>query len=157
MEHPAFCPEETEGEYHQRFLEFIKHLMVINTSDKLFPKECRACGKRFSSLSEYLCTTVPKAHTFENCHEVMKKPFTMVYRHCTCGNTLVLSLTEQNFPMLNDLWNMLGREAEETGRPLNEVVTDFTDQCERYMDVWLDAMGVERPMCGNEDSNSGPQ
>ncbi len=157
MEDHAFCPEAGEGEYNPRFLEFIELLMRINTSDALFPKECRACGKRFRSLSEYVCTTAPKAHTFEDCHEVMHKPFTMVYRHCTCGNTLVLSLTEQNFPHLKDFWTMLQREAEETGRPLHAVVTEFTEECERFMDVWLDATGVERPLCGDEDATPGPR
>jgi hypothetical protein len=149
MEQPALCPDVIEGEYNQRFLEFIKLLMLIDTSEKLFPKECRTCGKQFRSLSEYLCTTAPKAQTFENCQEVMNKPFTMVYRHCTCGNTLVLSLTEQNFTQLNEFWTMLEQEAAATDKQLNQVVTEFTDECERYMDACLDALGWERPACGD--------
>jgi hypothetical protein len=149
MEQQALCPDVIESEYNPRFLEFIKLLMLIDTSEKLFPKECRTCGKQFRSLSEYLCTTAPKAHTFENCQAVMRKPFTMVYRHCTCGNTLVLSLTEQNFPQLNEFWTMLEQEAAETGKELLSIVSEFTDECERYMDAWLDALGWERSMCGD--------
>lgn len=155
MEQPDLCQELTEGEYNPRFLEFIKLLVSIDTSDKLFPKECRACGKRFRSLSEYLCTTLPKAHTFEDCREVMRKPFTMVYRHCTCGNTLVLSLNEEILSGLNEFWTMLEREAAETGRPLLTVVTEFADECERYMDARLDVLGFERPLCRSEDAAPG--
>lgn len=133
MEQPALCPDVIEGEYNQRFLEFIKLLMLIDTSEKLFPKECRTCGKQFRSLSEYLCTTAPKAQTFENCQEVMNKPFTMVYRHCTCGNTLVLTLTDKNFQALDRMWSMLADEAAASSLPLESVVREFSRQCDRFV------------------------
>jgi len=135
MEHGAVtsCLEEIKTEYNGRFLEFIKRLVLIDKSEKLFPKQCRTCGTSFLSLSEYLSATVPKGHSWQDCEEVMGKPFTMMYRHCTCGNTLVLTLTEKTFPTLRDLWSMLRDEAEKSGRPLDEVVGEFSEQCDNYM------------------------
>lgn len=100
---------------------------------KLFPKKCRVCNKEFHRFSEYLCATTPKGHVFEDCKEVMGKPFTMMYRHCPCGNTLVLSLTEQTFPKLDLMWSMLRDEATASKRPLQEVVKEFSSQCDRYI------------------------
>jgi hypothetical protein len=57
----------------------------------------------------------------------------MLYRHCTCGNTLVLSLTEKIFPELNAFWEMLQKEASESGRSLKEVVADFARQLDSYV------------------------
>jgi len=125
--------EEYEAKYDERFLKFIKLLVLLDNSDKLFPKPCRACGTSFSTFSEYLSATIPKGHTWEDCEEVMKKPFTMLYRHCTCGNTLVLTLTEETFPLLKEFWATLREEAEQSGRPLKDVVTDFAEQCDQYM------------------------
>lgn len=125
--------EETEDRYDERFLEFIKLLVLIDKNEQLFPKQCRTCGTSFRSLSEYLCATVAKNHSWQDCEEVMGKPFTMLYRHCTCGNTLVLTLTEATFPVLRDLWSILRDEARESGRPLDEVVGEFSQQCDDYM------------------------
>lgn len=130
---PEQYGHEHEGVYNERFLKFIEALVLINRNDKLFPKQCRTCGTSFDSLAEYLSATIPKAHTWEDCQAVMKKPYTMLYRHCTCGNTLVLTLTEDTFPMLQELWAMLGEEAEKSGRRLEDVVTDFAEQCDQYM------------------------
>jgi hypothetical protein len=138
--------EETEESYDGRFLEFIKQLVLIDKSEQLFPKQCRTCGTSFDSLSEYLCATVPKAHSWQDCEEVMGKPFTMMYRHCTCGNTLVLTLTEATFPLLRELWSMLRDEAEKRGRPLDEVVGEFSEQCDSYMFSHVFS-GDSKPSC----------
>lgn len=70
---------------------------------------------------------------FEDCKEVMGKPFTMVYRHCPCGNTLVLTLTDTNFPSLDRMWSMLHDEATNSGVPLEALVREFARQCDRYI------------------------
>jgi len=134
MEHCAAEQQDNRvGAYNEQFLDFIKLLVLMDKSDKLFPKPCRACGTTFDSFAEYLCATIPKGHTWEDCEEVMNKPYTMLYRHCTCGNTLVLTLTLDTFPMLRELWAMLRQEAEKSQRPLNDVVKDFAEQCDQYM------------------------
>jgi len=136
MEEHAVQEAEHQGpvqrDYHPRFLEFIKHLAGINSTEKLFPKACRTCGKVFPSFGHYLIDTIPKAHSFEDCEEVMGSPFTMIYRHCGCGNTLVLTLTLDNFPLLDELWIMLREEAEIRGEPLPVVVRAFAEQCRWY-------------------------
>lgn len=134
MEPCAPVQQDVEGgAYNEQFLKFIKLLAQMDRNEKLFPKPCRACGTTFDSFAEYLSATVPKGHTWEDCEEVMKKPFTMLYRHCTCGNTLVLSLTEETFPMLREFWAMLHAEAEKSQRPLKDVVKEFSEQCDQYM------------------------
>jgi len=133
MEHRVVSTEISDNRFNPRFLEFIKLFVPIDTHEKLFPKECRTCGRTYTSLSEYLFRTVAKGHTLDNAEEVMGKPFTMTYRHCTCGNTLVLTFTAETYPVLGELWSMLVEEAEASGKALTEVVTDFVEQWERYM------------------------
>jgi hypothetical protein len=67
------------------------------------------------------------------CREVMGRPFTMMYRHCPCGNTLILTFTEEILPALDEFWGMLRREAERAGLPLRQVVGEFSGQCDRYI------------------------
>jgi hypothetical protein len=63
----------------------------------------------------------------------MGKPFTMMYRHCSCGNTLVTTLTDEIFEELEELWKTLRQIAKESGRPLNNVVNDFCKECDEYL------------------------
>ena len=116
-----------------RFLEFIELLGGIDSHPGLFPKRCRVCGREFLSFPDYVKGTSARGHVFEDCQEVMGRPFTMMYRHCPCGNTLVLTLTDDIVPGLDQLWRMLRRDAEETGRPLREVVAEFGEGCDHYM------------------------
>ncbi len=126
--------EENKQTVHlEWFRELIDLFSEIEHSVKLFPKECRTCGRKFKGMSDYLCETSPKGHSFEDCRQVMGKPFTMVYRHCTCGNTLVLTLTEENFPLLNSFWTILCEEAEHSGVPLKVKTTEFCQMWEDYL------------------------
>jgi hypothetical protein len=141
VENQSLPEEELHGECDDFFWKPIKLFFDIDEHDQLFPKVCRTCGKSFGSLSEYLYATTPKGHSFEDCHEVMGKPFTMIYRHCLCGNTLVLTLTEEVFPMLDLFWSILKEEAETSGRPLKEIVTEFSAKLECCMATRVNAAG----------------
>jgi hypothetical protein len=132
MQDPT-CIEEAHGEYDERFLEFIKLLAAIGKDEMLFPKDCRTCGKKYDSFPQYLCATTPRGHTLEDCSDVMDRPFTMVYRHCTCGNTLVLTLTQETFPMLDQMWDMLKHVAEERDQTLQDVVSQFVEEFTDYI------------------------
>jgi hypothetical protein len=132
MQDPT-CIEEAHGEYEERFLEFIKLLAAIGKDEKLFPKDCRTCGTKYDSFPQYLCATTPKGHTLEDGSDVMHRPFTMVYRHCPCGNTLVLTLTQETFPVLDQMWAMLKHVAEERDQTLQEVVSRFVEECADYI------------------------
>lgn len=123
----------THVPYNERFLEFIRLFARLDRNEKLFPKECRTCGRKFTSLSHYLTLTTAKGHQLEDCQEVMGRPFTMMYRHCACGNTLILTFTQEILPMLEEFWAMLQREAELTGAPFKEVVTNFSRQLDHYI------------------------
>ncbi|MBM3298821.1 MAG: hypothetical protein FJY85_02560 [Deltaproteobacteria bacterium] len=134
MENRIVSPQESvEIRYNPRFGRFLKLFLTINTHEKLFPKECRTCGRKFTSLTNYLWSTVAKGHCLEDAEPVMRRPYTMSYRHCACGNTLILTLTEEIYPSLRDLWTVLRQEAERTGRPLNDVVSEFADQWQLFM------------------------
>lgn len=133
MQQPIKTFGSSTNTYNPRFLKFIELLGLINRHEKLFPKGCRTCGTVFSSLSEYIVSTIPKGQSLDDCEAVMDQPWTMMYRHCSCGNTLVLTFTEETFPMIGELWAMLRREAEGRDKPLKEVVLDFVTQWERYV------------------------
>jgi hypothetical protein len=111
---------------------------------KLFPKACRVCGRNFHTLSEYVSETKPKSHVFEDCSEIMKMPFTMVYRHCTCGNTLVMTFTQENFPALDFFWSVLREEALRSERTLTSVVSEFSELCDRYFIFGKNPCRVEK-------------
>ena len=124
---------ESEATVNPRFLEFVRHFAEIHDDERLFPKQCRVCSKEFLSFEEYLCHTVPKKYVLEDCSAVMKRPYTLVYRHCTCGNTLVLTLTTEIFPALEELWRMLRDEAASRGLPLGQVVGEFSALCDMHL------------------------
>lgn len=130
MEEPNFYGK-SKNDDNPRFSEYIALFQSINDTDLLFPKPCRACGRKFESISDYLCYTSPKGHSMEDASSVMQMQFTMMYRHCACGNTLVLTFTEAIFPQLENLWSMLQQEAESTGKSLQDVVLAFMRQWER--------------------------
>ncbi len=132
MQNPTLL-QRTHGEYDERFLEFIKLLAAIERNHGLFPKDCRTCGRKFVSFSEYFWATTCKGHGLEDCSDVMLRPFTMIYRHCPCGNTLVVTLTRETFPMLDNLWAMLQRVAAERQEPLQTVVSQFVEKCSDYI------------------------
>ncbi|HMK37350.1 MAG TPA: hypothetical protein VK463_19910 [Desulfomonilaceae bacterium] len=122
-----------DSEYNERFLEFIKLFDRIGKDERLFPKRCNTCGAEYHSFSEYLQGTTVLGHGLEDVKNVMHAPHTMQYRNCSCGSTLVLPLTADTYPELDRFWNMLQQEAGNTGRTLREVVSDFRDQCNRFI------------------------
>jgi len=119
--------------YDEHFPEFIRLFAGLDRNEKLFPKECRTCGRKFTSLGHYLTLTTAKGHQLEDCKEVMGRPFTMMYRHCACGNTLILTFTQEILPALDEFWAMLQKQAELSGVPFKEVVTDFSRQLDHYI------------------------
>jgi hypothetical protein len=125
--------KETDFEYNASYRKFIRLFKEIEENAKLFPKECKTCGKGFRTYSQFISETIPKGHVMEDCKDVMQTPFTMMYRHCMCGNTLVLTLTEETSPWLDELWEMLEAEAERTGKPIRSIVEEFTKQCDEII------------------------
>lgn len=125
--------DEPQGSYNPRFVEFFQMLASLEGKSGLFPKNCRTCGRGFHSFEDFAVNTEPKAHVFEDGSDVMGSPYTMVYRHCSCGNTLVLTLTDGSFPELDRLWETLNQESERTGKTLKEVTLDFREQLDIYI------------------------
>ena len=114
-------------------MKFIKLLEQLNKSGKIPAKECRACGKVYCDLYQYIWDTEAKAQTMEDAGGVMDKAFTMLYRNCSCGNTLVLTLTGDTFPEITDFWNAMRLQAESGHESLKEVVTSFMSDWEAYI------------------------
>lgn len=126
-------PVKPEIRYHLQFLDFIKIFAAIGSDKNLFPKQCCTCGQEYRNFPEYLHGTAPVGHGLEDCTDVMQVPYTLQYRNCACGSTLVLALTDDTFPILERFWQTLKQASEESGRPLRHVVAEFREQCNRYV------------------------
>jgi len=109
---------------------FIQQLSLINNHKNLFPKKCRTCGKDYENLYHYICDTEAKAQSIEDAGEIMGKSFTMIYRNCSCGNTLVITITDEIMPEIKLVWKTLRNQAEISGKPLKEIVASFLEEWE---------------------------
>ncbi len=69
----------------------------------------------------------------EDYREAMGKPFTMIHRHCACGNTLALVFTGEDCLFLDEFWKTIGSEAETSAKSVREVVSNFVAQWKRYL------------------------
>jgi hypothetical protein len=120
--------------YNAKFLEFIKAFATIGADRRIFPKKCRTCGKEYSSFPEYIHGTAPVAHGLEGYTDSLDVHRTMQYRNCSCGSTLTITFTKDTYPLLERFWEMLGKESKEQEKPLREIVLEFREQCNRYME-----------------------
>lgn len=120
-------------QYNERFLEFIKLFAGIGRDSRLFPKTCRTCGRVYRSFPEYIHDTSPAGHCLEEYGGSQDPHFTMQYRNCMCGTTLTIAFTKETYPLLEQFWEMIGKESKASGKPLREVVLDFREQCNRYV------------------------
>lgn len=115
------------------FDDFIEHFLCIDNHEEVFPKKCRTCGKEYGSLDHYICDTEAKAQTMEDAGEIMGKSFTMVYRNCSCGNTLVVTITDQIMPKIVEFWEALRLEANTSGHSLKSIVAAFVEEWENQI------------------------
>jgi hypothetical protein len=128
-----YTRQGTGFNYNPRFLEFIELFAKIGADSRIFPKKCGTCGALFRSFPDYIHSTEPVAHGLQDYSDVLDVPRTMQYRNCRCGSTLTIVFTKDVYPVLDRFWEMLGRESKETGHALKEVVSEFRDQCNRYI------------------------
>ncbi len=112
---------------------YMELFACLGGQGKLFPKYCRTCGRKYNDFVDYVVGTVAKAHCLEDCSEVMGRPFTMMYRHCRCGNTLVLTITDEEMPSLDDFWEAVARTSEACQKPRKSILLDFALQCEIHL------------------------
>jgi hypothetical protein len=131
-------PVDREKEYNERFLAFIKEFARIGKDSRIFPKTCNTCGRVYASFPEYIQETSPIGHGFEPYTNALNVIRTMQYRHCSCGSTLAILFTAETYPLLESFWEMLGTEAETSGKDLRDVVADFREQCNLYIMEELD-------------------
>ncbi|MEW6351312.1 MAG: hypothetical protein AB1646_19845 [Thermodesulfobacteriota bacterium] len=136
-------PVPSTEDYDPRFLEWFRRMYSSKELERLFPKRCAVCGKEYPSFGAFVGSTTPKGEVFQDAASVMDRAFTMVYRHCTCSNTLVVTLTEEAFPMIDGMWDLLREEAEESGKDLKEVTKEFARQCDAF---FLAAMETTDPV-----------
>lgn len=120
-----------EGTRDMVFRDFIQQFSSINNDKRLFPKRCRTCGKKYPSLYDYIHETESKGQSMEDAGETFGKPFTMIYRNCSCGNTLVISITDETLPSIDDFWEAMRHLTETYGQPVRDIVEAFMDEWER--------------------------
>ena len=130
MEDPGTCYENVQIQGKKALLKFSRFFMDAGAAGKRFPKTCSLCGRKYSNLADYIRSTHIKGHSMENYRSAMSKPFTMIYRHCSCGNTLALALTGDDCLFLDQFWEAISLEAQLSGRSVREVVSDFISQWE---------------------------
>ena len=121
------------SKYNPKFLKFIQLFAKIGADSRIFPKKCGTCGQVFRNFPEYIHNTDPVSHGLEDYSSVLDLPRTMQYRNCACGSTLTILFTKDVYPMLDKFWEMLGLESKSSGRPLVEVVSEFREQCNRFI------------------------
>ncbi|MBI5568802.1 MAG: hypothetical protein HY914_02555 [Desulfomonile tiedjei] len=119
--------------YNANFLKYIKAFADVGKHSRLFPKKCRTCGHEYADFPQYIQDTLPVGHGLEPYKDSGDALHTMQYRNCRCGSTLSIDLTEDEYPLLESFWEMLGKESKERARPIREVVLEFREQCNRYM------------------------
>lgn len=99
--------------------------------EKLFPKDCASCGRRFNTMKEYLENTVhvgqPRSYDADEQDWQPKNPLgTFSFADCKCGNTLVLGST--NVVDTETMWQLLAwvkKEADKRAISINEVLNDL--------------------------------
>ncbi|MFH0959633.1 MAG: hypothetical protein V1897_13115 [Pseudomonadota bacterium] len=125
-------PESKEPDNPRKLLfeAFIEEFCSVNSHEGVFPKKCRTCGKEYTNLHHYISDTEGKAQTMEDAREIMGRHFTMVYRNCSCGNTLVVTITDEIMPKIAEFWEALRMEAEISGHSLKKIVTLFVEEWE---------------------------
>ncbi len=119
--------------YNPKFLKYIELFVKVGADSRIFPKKCATCGQVFRNFPEYIHRTEAVSEGLADYSGVLDLPRTMQYRNCSCGSTLTILFTKEVYPLLDKFWEMLGMEAKETSRPLVEVVTEFRQQCNRYI------------------------
>ncbi len=143
MTNPTHEHDPSPRDGDPRFLEWLRRMSSSDELQGLFPKKCAVCGKEYPSFGAFVCGTTPKGEVFQDASSVMNRPFTMVYRHCSCSNTLVVTLTEMAFPMIDGLWELLRAEADTSGKDLKEVTKEFARQCDAFFSA---AMETSNPV-----------
>lgn len=124
---------KTKFDYNPRFVEFIELFARIGADSRIFPKKCSTCGREYKSFPEYIHGTEPLEQGLKDYSDLMDVPRTMQYRNCRCGSTLAIIFTKDVYPLLDKFWEMLGIESKERGHPLPEVLSEFREQCNRYV------------------------
>jgi hypothetical protein len=83
--------------------------IVIDCIDAQFPKDCPNCGRRFSSLAEYLRQTthtgLPISQDAEQDNWMPTRPLgTHSLANCPCGSTLAIGTRKMS---LATMWRLL--------------------------------------------------
>jgi hypothetical protein len=133
MEELDPCCNTVHIEDRRALRTFLQSFIDAGAESKRFPKSCSLCGRKYSNMADYIHSTHAKGHSLEDYRRTMGKPFTMIYRHCACGNTLALALTGADCFFLDQFWEAISLEAQLSGRSVREVVSDFVSQWELYI------------------------
>jgi len=124
--------DDCENEFNYQYL---CNRLIMNESEAIkivkrflseqFPKQCTCCGKRYSSLSEYIkgTKTVGKPISYDaenNNWNPVKPAGTVSISNCSCGSSLSLSSNGMEVKTLLQLMRWARKEAKIQG-------IDFSD------------------------------
>ena len=104
---------------------------IIRTNvEQQFPKNCNTCGRRFSSLKEYLQNTVhvgnPHSYDAEIENWRPHNPLgTFSFSNCKCGNTLVLGSSRMSAVTMWRLLWWARKEKSQRKISVNELLNDL--------------------------------
>jgi len=98
--------------------------------DTLFPKECKCCGRHFSTLAEYILATThlekPISYDVELGDWQPITPIgTFSMANCSCGSTLTLSSEGMDLITLSQLMNWAREETQIRGIGMRDLLEDL--------------------------------
>jgi len=101
--------------------------------ERLFPKDCPRCQRRFASLREYLLTTKQLGPAISYDLDLgnwnpLRPMGTLSLSNCACGTTLALSSSSMPLSQLGALLNWGSAEARKRGQTPQELLNYFRDE-----------------------------
>ena len=105
--------------------------IIQSAVERLFPRNCPSCGRRFISMKEYLENTVhlgqPRSYDADMQDWQPNSPLgTFSFSQCKCGNTITLS--SSRVVDTETMWQLLSwvkKEAQRRDIPINELLNEL--------------------------------
>ncbi len=119
-------------------------------AEKQFPKECKCCGKLYSSFKEYLQNTThvgqPISYDAENEDWQPDTPLgTMSLAKCPCGTTLAITSSGMDISILLKLMNWAQSESEKRGVTISDLLEDLRAAIDKSVLQDYDKNNVNKP------------
>jgi len=112
--------------------------MLIEYSDRIFPKVCGTCGRRYATFREYILNTRPVGSATSYDAELLEfKPEnpigSMVMANCTCGTTLALSTNEMSLAQTHRFLEWIQFETRRRGVNQRDLLEHLRDEVRKQV------------------------